>query len=82
MNCPECSAPAHRILQVNNTRADRTVRQRSCRECGHRWFTVELEVSKYAVYWQQVGERTSGKPQVKNSAEMKLSLNLENIEND
>jgi uncharacterized Zn finger protein len=80
MNCPKCSAPVHRMLQVNNTCGERTVRQRSCEECGHRWFTVELEVTKYAVYWQRVGEGTSGKPQIREDAEVGLAIKLPNVE--
>jgi hypothetical protein len=76
MQCPKCSYDIHRIRQVNSLDPERIVRQRECTECGHRWFTVELQVTPYALYWQRVGHGTSGKPQVREDAVVKLAVDL------
>jgi hypothetical protein len=51
MQCPKCSHNRHRAAIVNGLLADQVVRKRVCGECGHKWFTVEAEVSRYAIGW-------------------------------
>ena len=51
MQCPKCSHGRHRAAIVNGLLADQVVRKRVCGECGHKWFTVEAEVSRYAIGW-------------------------------
>jgi hypothetical protein len=51
MQCPKCSHGRHRAAIVNGLLADQVVRKRVCEECGHQWFTVEAEVSRYSIGW-------------------------------
>ena len=51
MQCPKCSHNRHRAAIVNGLLADQVVRKRVCGECGHKWFTVEAEVSRYSIGW-------------------------------
>ena len=51
MQCPKCSHDLHHVAISNGLLADQVVRKRVCGECGHKWFTVEAEVSRYAIGW-------------------------------
>ena len=51
MQCPKCSHNRHRAAITNSRVLDQVVRKRICEECGHVWFTVEAEVSRYAIGW-------------------------------
>jgi hypothetical protein len=51
MNCPSCQHGRHRAAITNSHLPDQIVRKRVCEACGHAWFTVELEVSRYAIGW-------------------------------
>jgi len=39
------------VVIVNNRVPDQVVRKRVCEACGHMWFTVEAEVSRYSIGW-------------------------------
>ena len=51
MQCPKCSHNRHRAAITNSRVLDQVVRKRICEECGHVWFTVEAEVSRYSIGW-------------------------------
>ena len=51
MKCPQCGVGRFYAVITNNVYENQTVRKRQCRECRHVWFTVELQVSRYAVGW-------------------------------
>jgi transposase-like protein len=51
MKCPKCSHSRHRVAIINSRVLDQVVRKRVCEHCGHQWFTVEAEVSRYAIGW-------------------------------
>lgn len=51
MRCPSCSSRKYRAAITNNLFEAQTVRKRRCLDCGHVWFTVEVEVNRYAVGW-------------------------------
>jgi len=51
MKCPKCRSRDIRAAITNNLFDDQTVRKRRCGECEHVWFTVELEIDRYAVGW-------------------------------
>ena len=51
MQCPKCSHYRHRAAITNSRVLDQVVRKRICEECGHAWFTVEAEVSRYSIGW-------------------------------
>ena len=51
MKCPHCCSKNHRVPATNGQLDDQIVRKRVCGDCGHAWFTVEVEVPKYAVGW-------------------------------
>ena len=51
MQCPKCSQSRHRAAITNSRVLDQVVRKRICEECGHMWFTVEAEVSRYSIGW-------------------------------
>ena len=51
MQCPKCSHNRHRAAITNSRVLDQVVRKRVCEECGHAWFTVEAEVSRYSIGW-------------------------------
>jgi hypothetical protein len=36
---------------TNNQLDDQVMRKRTCADCGHKWFTVEVAVPDYAVGW-------------------------------
>lgn len=62
MKCPRCCSSAIRATATNNRDADKTVRQRSCADCGHTWFTVEVVVSPAVVGWTAKAEGLASKP--------------------
>lgn len=53
MQCPKC----YEHNRISNIRAVTTrtdldnniIRRRACNECGHRWYTVEVEVPAVAI---------------------------------
>lgn len=51
MQCPKCCSGAIRAPITNNQLDDQVVRKRTCLDCGHKWFTVEVAVPDYAVGW-------------------------------
>lgn len=57
MKCPSCRGKDYRAVITNNLFEDQTVRKRRCADCGHVWFTVEIEVNRYAVGWSHEHQR-------------------------
>ena len=51
MQCPKCLQSRHRAAITNSRVPDQVVRKRVCEACGHMWFTVEAEVSRYSIGW-------------------------------
>jgi len=51
MQCPKCRHSHIRTVATNSLLPDQVVRKRECAECGHGWFTVEAEVSRFAIGW-------------------------------
>ena len=51
MQCPKCCSRNYRVLITNNNFDAQTIRKRRCAACGHVWFTVEMEVNRYAMGW-------------------------------
>lgn len=51
MECPSCSSSTHRAAITNGLLPDQIVRKRVCADCGHRWFTVEVQVPDYLIGW-------------------------------
>lgn len=51
MLCPRCRHDRHRAAITNGKPEDQIVRRRVCEACGHSWFTVEAQVSPYAIGW-------------------------------
>ena len=51
MRCPKCCSGAIRVPITNNQLDDQVMRKRTCADCGHKWFTVEVAVPDYAVGW-------------------------------
>jgi len=56
MRCPSCSSRNYRALITNNLIDRQTIRKRRCVDCGHVWFTVEVEVDRYAIGWSNQHE--------------------------
>ena len=59
MQCPKCSSSAIRAASTNNSDPKMVVRRRSCADCGHAWFTLELNVSKYLIGWARKSDGPS-----------------------
>jgi DNA-directed RNA polymerase subunit RPC12/RpoP len=62
MNCPNCNHVSTSVLQTNAIKTEHTTRQRKCSNCGHKWFTVELEVQSWAIGWEKLSTGFGGKP--------------------
>ena len=44
MLCPKCGGKTHICDNVSDTETNENYRQRVCKECGHKFYTVEFEV--------------------------------------
>jgi transcriptional regulator NrdR family protein len=64
MKCPKCASSKIQAAITNNRFDAQTVRKRRCADCGHNWFTVELEVSRYLIGWSKKHQQ---KPVVRRS---------------
>lgn len=53
---------------TNNQFKAQTVRKRKCVDCGHVWFTVEMEVNRYAMGWSGLHDH---KPVVRVAVELR-----------
>lgn len=62
MNCPKCDHDSVFVLQSNTMKPNHTTRQRECKDCKHKWFTIELEVASWAVGWEKLKSGFGGKP--------------------
>lgn len=51
MNCPNCDATANRITETRNDTIESKLRRRKCIECGHSWWSCEVELPPGAVKW-------------------------------
>ncbi len=71
MICPDCRSKNHRVPVTNGQMDDQIVRKRVCGDCGHVWFTVEVEVPKYAVGWSSGLQR---KPVLRVPAEVTTGM--------
>lgn len=71
MKCPQCRSRQYRAIITNNLFDDQTIRKRRCVDCGHIWFTVEMEVSRYAMGWSHDHE---GKPVIRRPVELKPEI--------
>jgi transcriptional regulator NrdR family protein len=56
MHCPICDTPAskgnNKILMARIDTCESRLRQRKC-NCGHRWWTLEVELPPHSVKWAQ-----------------------------
>jgi len=71
MQCPKCSSRNHRAPVTNSQFEDQTVRKRVCPDCGHVWFTVELNVPNHAIGWSPAHQN---KPVVRAAIELSPSF--------
>ena len=46
MVCPKCGGKTHVRDNSGNKDTNENYRQRVCKECGHRFYTVEFEVEE------------------------------------
>jgi transcriptional regulator NrdR family protein len=61
MNCPSCDTDKHRVLQTRQETSESTIRHRICRNCGHEFYTVEVDLPAGAVKNKHEGlARTDG----------------------
>jgi transcriptional regulator NrdR family protein len=51
MNCPACASEKHRVLQTRRDSPESIIRQRICRQCGHTWFSLEVDMPDGAIAW-------------------------------
>lgn len=52
MKCPECKGAVH-VVETRNVRTTNVFRLRECKECGHRFFTLEsIMTEEHAKYDQ------------------------------
>lgn len=49
MNCPACDHDQSRICSSRRDTIESMVRLRVCKDCGHSWHTVEVELPKGSV---------------------------------
>ncbi len=62
VNCPKCGSAEIRAAATNGHDPAHVTRKRSCADCGHAWFTVELPVSTAVVGWERVNGKGQSKP--------------------
>lgn len=60
MRCPKCDAPSHqlRVVLTTYTEEQETVRRRCCKQCKHRWYTLqkpERILDGHAIKWNHRG---------------------------
>ena len=65
MHCPSCDQAADRtkclVIQARNDTIESKLRQRRCIDCGHIWWTVEVDLPPEAVKWQRENKDERGK---------------------
>lgn len=49
MICPECSSLVYRTVFTRQVEADKVMRRKKCKACGHGWYTVEVILPPDAV---------------------------------
>jgi hypothetical protein len=62
MECPRCGSGEIRATSTNGKEAGRVTRQRTCLDCRHIWYTVELPVSVAVIGWERMGPTGQSKP--------------------
>ena len=49
MHCSNCDSKESRALWTRRDTIETKIRRRRCVDCGHIWFTLEVEIPKSAV---------------------------------
>lgn len=52
--CPKCGGPTTVVSNFNTENTDEIVRRRRCKDCGHRWYTIqerERLLESYRIAW-------------------------------
>jgi transcriptional regulator NrdR family protein len=52
MNCPKCDHDMSKVLITRRDTVETIVRRRCCDGCGHRWYTVEVEIPDEGVQYR------------------------------
>ena len=53
MNCPNCDSREIRALTSKRDTIESIVRRRRCGDCGHNWWTVEVELPPGSIKWMK-----------------------------
>lgn len=50
MICPNCECDAVYVYEVRHTSNNETYRDRRCKICGHKFYTIEFEIEEDATF--------------------------------
>jgi transposase-like protein len=53
MNCPNCDSREIRVLTSKRDTNESILRRRRCGDCGHNWWTVEVELPLGSIKWMK-----------------------------
>ena len=51
MNCPSCGSPDVRVYKTQRDTESSIMRNRACPNCGHRWYTIEVQLPPGGAMW-------------------------------
>ena len=72
MNCPNCDAAFKRgvgkVIQSHGDTVESHIRQRRCKACSHKIWTIEVELPPASVKWYVCPETFSSVPKRKPGA--------------
>ena len=63
--CPKCSSVRTRVVLTKRAKDGITIRRRHCRECDHRWYSIqypEVPVKENEVKWIRTGSKAQFLP--------------------
>jgi len=63
--CPKCSGVRTRVVLTKRAKDGITIRRRHCRECDHRWYSIqypEVPVEENEVKWIKTGSKAQFVP--------------------
>jgi len=63
--CPKCSNVRTRVVLTKRAKDGITIRRRNCRECDHRWYSIqypEVPVKENEVKWIGTGSKAKFVP--------------------
>ena len=78
MKCPKCECLDQKVPNTNTYEPEMNIRRRTCKACGHKFYTIEMIIDDESVTWRRMttgtGESKKSVPVLRHSVMMGVKV--------